>query len=94
MDSTIVGRPIGERDAPALLVDLDAMERDIAAIAAARRRHGVIRRPHAKVRTCPTFAHKQPAAGAIGVIGRSPSSSPCGSPPSLPSAWSSSAGGT
>ena len=67
MDTTVVGRPIAELDTPALLVDLDAMERNIATIAADVRRHGVNWRPHAKAHKCPAIAHKQLAAGAIGV---------------------------
>ena len=67
MESTIVGRPVSELDTPALLVDLDAMERNIAAISAEVRRHGVNWRPHAKAHKCPAITHKQLAAGAIGV---------------------------
>src|SRR5688500_15400659 len=67
MDTTVVGRPIAELDTPALLVDLDAMERNIATIAAEVRRHGINWRPHAKAHKCPAVAHKQLAAGAIGV---------------------------
>src|ERR687895_412969 len=67
MDHTLVGRPIAELDTPALLIDLAAMERNIAGIAAELRRCGVNWRPHAKAHKCPTIAHKQLAAGAIGV---------------------------
>src|SRR5688572_2806160 len=67
MDSSILGRPIADLDTPALLVDLDAMERNIATIAAEVRRHGVNWRPHAKANKNPAIAHKQLAAGAIGV---------------------------
>jgi D-serine deaminase-like pyridoxal phosphate-dependent protein len=67
MDTSILGRPIGELDTPALLVDLAAMERNIATIAAEVRRRGVNWRPHAKANKNPAIAHKQLAAGAIGV---------------------------
>jgi D-serine deaminase-like pyridoxal phosphate-dependent protein len=67
MDSSIVGRPIAELDTPALLVDLAALERNIATIADEIRRHGVNWRPHAKANKNPAIVHKQLAAGAIGV---------------------------
>ena len=67
MDTTVVGRPIAELDTPALLVDLDAMERNIATVAGELRRTGVNWRPHAKAHKCPAIAHEQLAAGAIGV---------------------------
>ena len=91
---TVVGRPVSDRDTSALLIVLDPMERNIAAIAAELRRHAVDRRPHARAHTCRTIVHTQLATGAIGIIGRPPSSSPSGSPPSSPSASSASAGGT
>jgi len=67
MQATIVGRPISELDTPALLVDVDAMDRNIAHIAATLAETGVAWRPHAKGHKTPAIAHRQLAAGAIGV---------------------------
>jgi D-serine deaminase-like pyridoxal phosphate-dependent protein len=67
MLTTLVGMPVSELDTPALLVDIDAMDRNIASLAGTMREHGVNWRPHAKGHKCPTITHRQIAAGAIGV---------------------------
>ncbi|MEY4707959.1 MAG: hypothetical protein RJB58_1682 [Pseudomonadota bacterium] len=54
-------------DTPALLVDLDVMEANIAHIAGACRAAGVNWRPHVKSHKTVEIARKQIAAGAIGV---------------------------
>lgn len=54
-------------DTPALWVDLDKMERNIANIAAELRTAGVAWRPHTKGIKTPAIAHKLLQAGAIGV---------------------------
>ena len=54
-------------DTPALWVDLDKMEGNIAALAAHFREAGVGWRPHTKGIKVPAIAHKAIAAGAIGV---------------------------
>lgn len=54
-------------DTPALLLDLDKMEANIATIAAACRSAGVAWRPHFKSHKTPEIARKQIAAGAIGI---------------------------
>ncbi len=54
-------------DTPALLVDLDVMEANIARMAAACRSGGVSWRPHTKGLKVPAIAHKALQAGAIGV---------------------------
>jgi D-serine deaminase-like pyridoxal phosphate-dependent protein len=59
--------PVGALDTPALLVDIAAMDRNIAHVAATMREAGVGWRPHAKGHKCPTIAHRQLAAGAFGV---------------------------
>jgi D-serine deaminase-like pyridoxal phosphate-dependent protein len=64
---------IGREDAaallqtPALVVDLDRLERNIAKMAAHARTHGVSLRPHAKTHKSATIAKLQIAAGALGV---------------------------
>jgi len=54
-------------DTPVLLLDLDIMEQNIAAMADLVRRSPVALRPHAKTHKTPIIAHKQLAAGAIGI---------------------------
>ncbi len=67
MLTSMVGLPVSELDTPALLVDLDAFERNVAAMAADITARHAAWRPHAKVHKCPTIAHKLLAAGAIGI---------------------------
>src|SRR5262245_60912268 len=59
------GMMLAEVDTPALLLDLDAFERNVATLAEAAR--GVRLRPHAKAHKCPEIARRQIAAGAVGV---------------------------
>jgi D-serine deaminase-like pyridoxal phosphate-dependent protein len=54
-------------DSPALVVDLDAMRRNIERMAAFATRHRVRLRPHAKTHKCAAVAMLQVAAGAVGV---------------------------
>ena len=51
---------------PALVLDLDALERNIAAMAAFARTQGVALRPHAKTHKSADVARAQIAAGAVG----------------------------
>ncbi|MEO8937416.1 MAG: DSD1 family PLP-dependent enzyme [Burkholderiaceae bacterium] len=62
-----VGDPVASIDTPALVVDLDAMDRNIAAMAAFARANGVRLRPHAKMHKSAFVAARQIAAGAVGV---------------------------
>ena len=52
---------------PALLIDLDALDCNIAAMARAARAAGVALRPHAKTHKSVEIARRQIAAGAVGV---------------------------
>ena len=52
---------------PALLLDLDRFERNIQKMAAHVKASGKKLRPHAKTHKCPEIAHRQIAAGAVGV---------------------------
>lgn len=67
MHTTLVGLPVADLDTPALLIDLDAFERNIAAMARDIADRGSAWRPHAKAHKCPAIAHKLLAAGAIGI---------------------------
>ena len=66
-ETAVIGRPVQELDTPALLVDLGAMERNIAKTARILREAGVNWRPHAKGQKVPAIAHMEIAAGAIGI---------------------------
>ncbi|MDB5679272.1 DSD1 family PLP-dependent enzyme [Sphingomonas bacterium] len=65
----LIGQP-GSRDrlnTPALIVDLDALEANIAAMAAFGQAAGVALRPHAKTHKSADIGHIQVAAGAVGL---------------------------
>ncbi len=62
-----IGDPVESIDTPALVIDLDAMEKNLAAMAAFARQRGVRLRPHAKMHKSATIARLQIAAGAVGV---------------------------
>jgi len=65
--SQLIGEPKLKLDTPALLVDLDVMQSNIACIARTCRENGVGWRPHTKAHKTPEIAHMQLAAGAIGI---------------------------
>jgi len=65
--ATRVGDPVATVATPALVIDLDAMERNLAAMAVYARSHGVRLRPHAKMHKSAAIAKAQIAAGAVGV---------------------------
>jgi D-serine deaminase-like pyridoxal phosphate-dependent protein len=52
---------------PALVIDGDALKRNIAVMAAFARKHGMALRPHAKTHKSVDIARLQMAAGAVGV---------------------------
>lgn len=62
-----MGIPLEEVDTPALVVDLDALEGNIARMAETVKGGAVRLRPHAKSHKCAEIARRQVAAGAVGV---------------------------
>lgn len=62
-----LGQSVQAIDTPSLVIDLDAMERNLARMAAFAREHGLRLRPHAKMHKCAALAQQQIAAGAVGV---------------------------
>src|SRR5712691_13557918 len=62
-----IGNALEDVDTPALVLDLDALERNIARMAQAVDGSAVRLRPHAKSHKCAEIARRQIAAGAIGV---------------------------
>lgn len=58
---------LDELDTPVLLIDLDALERNIARMRELTVAAGITYRPHAKAHKTPVIAEMQRAAGAVGV---------------------------
>lgn len=54
-------------DTPALCVDLDKMEKNVATMQAALKKYGLPSRPHAKTHKCAAIAKYQIATGSIGI---------------------------
>lgn len=68
-NQTLLGR-VGSRlrlNTPALILDLDAFQRNLAVMAARVKKLGVKLRPHAKAHKSGTVGHRQVEAGAIGI---------------------------
>ncbi|MFZ5916752.1 MAG: DSD1 family PLP-dependent enzyme [Chloroflexota bacterium] len=63
----VLGRRLEELDTPVLCVGLPAMEANLARMAAFFAGRPASLRPHIKTHKCPALAHRQMAAGAIGV---------------------------
>ena len=61
------GISMWDLDTPALLVDLDALEANIATMARTTAANGIAPRPHAKTHKCPAIARLQLEAGALGI---------------------------
>ena len=65
--SNLIGKPCLEIDTPALVIDLDAMKRNLVRMSEFAKKHGVRWRPHAKMHKSATLAKIQIKAGAVGV---------------------------
>ncbi|QIM54181.1 DSD1 family PLP-dependent enzyme [Hydrogenophaga crocea] len=65
--SHLVGQPVAAIDTPALVLDLDAMDRNLHRMADFCRARGLRLRPHAKMHKCAELARLQMAHGAVGV---------------------------
>jgi D-serine deaminase-like pyridoxal phosphate-dependent protein len=61
------GDPVSAIDTPALVLDLDAFERNLQRMAKSLAGSKVRLRPHAKSHKCPEIAKRQVALGAVGV---------------------------
>ena len=61
------GTNVENLDTPCLVVDLDAVDRNIARRADAARKAGIALRPHAKTHKSARFGRRQVAAGAVGL---------------------------
>ncbi len=69
LNENLIGIPGGRRklQTPALVVDLDALERNITRMADHANRYGIALRPHAKTHKSAEIAKRQMAEGALGV---------------------------
>ncbi|MBK5203938.1 MAG: DSD1 family PLP-dependent enzyme [Polaromonas sp.] len=63
----LMGKPVNDIDTPALVIDLDAMKRNLARMAEFAKKHNIRWRPHAKLHKSVTLAKMQIKAGAVGV---------------------------
>ena len=63
----LAGQPVAAIDTPALVVDLDAMQRNLGRMAEFARKHDIRWRPHAKMHKSSALARLQMQAGAVGV---------------------------
>jgi D-serine deaminase-like pyridoxal phosphate-dependent protein len=64
--SRLIGSSVDALDTPALCIDLDVLEANIARMAGLCREHGVAWRPHSKAVKTPEIVRQELAAGAIG----------------------------
>ncbi len=62
-----IGMPLAEVDTPALILDMDAFERNLKRLNDSIAGRNVKLRPHAKSHKCPDIALRQIAQGAVGV---------------------------
>jgi len=62
-----IGAPLAAVDTPALVIDLDAFERNLKRMADFAKGAGVRLRPHSKTHKSPDIAARQVALGAVGV---------------------------
>src|SRR6476661_699919 len=58
---------VSEIDTPALVVDLDIMERNLRRVAEYTREHGLRLRPHTKTHKSPRIGRRQLESGAAGL---------------------------
>ncbi len=62
-----LGVAVEELDTPALVVDLDALEANIAQMQRTVRANGIASRPHAKTHKTPAIARRQLETGSVGI---------------------------
>jgi D-serine deaminase-like pyridoxal phosphate-dependent protein len=71
--AALIGQSVAAIDTPALVIDLDAMQRNLHAMQAFATQHGMRLRPHAKMHKSAALALAQMQAGAVGVCVQKPS---------------------
>ncbi len=63
----LIGKPIQAIDTPSLVIDLDAMKRNVGRMVEFAKKHAIRWRPHAKLHKSVLLAKMQIKAGAVGV---------------------------
>jgi D-serine deaminase-like pyridoxal phosphate-dependent protein len=63
----MLGKSVADLETPALLIDLDIMERNLQRVADYTREHGLRLRPHTKTHKIPALGRKQIESGAAGL---------------------------
>ena len=63
----LIGKPVHDIDTPALVIDIDAMKRNLGRMAEFAKKHHSLWRPHAKLHKSVLLAKMQIKAGAVGV---------------------------
>lgn len=66
-DPAPLGVSVWDLDTPALVVDLDALEANIATMQRTVSANGIASRPHAKTHKCPAIARMQLETGSVGI---------------------------
>ena len=67
MNASLIGTSKWDLDTPALCIDLDVLDANIARMQAFAAAHAIGVRPHAKSHKCAQIAERQLSAGAIGI---------------------------
>ncbi len=67
LTSGTINMHVAELDTPALLIDLDIMERNLRRVAEYAKAHGLRLRPHTKTHKVPAIGKLQLASGALGL---------------------------
>lgn len=65
--SDITGKSVNDIDTPSLVIDLDAMKRNLGRMAEFAKKHNIRWRPHAKMHKSAVLAKMQIKAGAVGI---------------------------
>ena len=65
--SSLIGKSVTHFDTPALVIDLEAMKRNLVRMSEFAKKHGIRWRPHAKMHKSAMLAKIQAKAGAVGV---------------------------
>jgi D-serine deaminase-like pyridoxal phosphate-dependent protein len=71
--TALIGQSLTAIDTPALVIDLDAMQRNLRAMQTFATAHGMLLRPHAKMHKSAALALLQMQVGAVGVCVQKPS---------------------
>lgn len=63
----MIGHPVEDVETPAIVIDLDVVERNLQNVAAYAQEHGLRLRPHTKTHKIPALGRRQLDSGAVGL---------------------------